>query len=142
MISIEKINNNIFEKTLDFLVSVPSIENVDVSILNNACVAMDNGSLVGCISYEEFGSVGLIRYFVFKKALDLNDLTLLIDKLKEEAINNSMKEFVCIAENNQIKELFTSLDFKIIDKSKVYIDEEKIENTIFKQSTFLKKQLV
>ena len=69
MINIERIDENYFNKTIDFLKSVPSIESVDDKILKNACVAIEDDKIVGCISYEEFGDKGLIRYFVFKKII-------------------------------------------------------------------------
>ena len=54
MINIERISNESFVKTIDFLRSVPSIENIDEGILNNACLALEDDKIVGCISYEEF----------------------------------------------------------------------------------------
>ena len=141
MISIERINDRIYDKTKEFLSSVPSIENIDEIILMNACVVNQGDSLVGCISYEEFGYVGLIRYFVFKKALDIKNLNNLVRELELNALDNNLKEFICIAENDQIKDLFTSLDFKVFDSSNIYIDEERIENTKFRDSIFLRKKL-
>ena len=68
MISVLKINEEWFSKTIDFLKSVPSIESIEENILKNACIALNDDKIVGCISYEEFTCKGLIRYFVFKKA--------------------------------------------------------------------------
>lgn len=141
MISVLKINDEWFSKTIDFLKSVPSIETIEEKILNNACIALDDDKIVGCISYEEFTSKGLIRYFVFKKALDLDYLEELVDKLKDNAIKKDIKEFVCVAESEQIKELFKTLNFEDVEESKIFIDEENIVNTNFKSSIFLKKQL-
>ena len=142
MISVLKINDVWFSKTIDFLKSVPSIESIEESILKNACIAVKEDKIVGCISYEEFTCKGLIRYFVFKKALDLDYLEKLLDELKENALKNNIKEFVCVAESDQIKELFKSLNFIDIKKSKIFIDEEDVSNTNFKSSIFLSKQLI
>ena len=141
MINIVKIDENYFDKTIEFLKSVPSIESVDDKILKNACVATEDDKIVGCISYEEFGDKGLIRYFVFKKALDIVFLDFLIEKLKYCAKENNINEFVCVAENNQIKELFLSLDFKEIDNKKIYIEEDNVKYTNFKMSSFLNMYL-
>ena len=119
MINIEKIDDTFFNKTIDFLRSVPSIEVVDDKILRNACIAVEDDKIVGCISYEEFGSKGLIRYFVFKKVLDMSYLDSLIDKLKENAKNNNINEFVCVAESEQIKELFKNLEFNEINNKQI-----------------------
>ena len=142
MISVLKINDEWFAKTIDFLKSVPSIESIEERILNNACIALDDDKIVGCISYEEFTCKGLIRYFVFKKALNLDYLDDLLEELKKNALKNNIKEFVCVAESEQIKELFKSLNFKDIKESKIFIDEENVCNTNFKSSIFLNKQLI
>ena len=141
MINIEKIDNNSFVKTLDFLKSVPSIETIDEKILSNACIALENTKIVGCISYEEFCEKGLIRYFVFKKALDMSYLDLLLEELKNNALENNIKEFICLAESDQIKDLFVGLNFKELKNRFIYIDEENVENTSFKSSIFLNMQL-
>ena len=141
MINIEKIDDTFFTKTIDFLRSVPSIESVDDKILKNACIALEEDKIVGCISYEEFGNKGLIRYFVFKKVLDMSYLNRLIDKLKENAINNKIDEFVCVAESDQIKELFRNLEFNEITNKQIFIEEENVLDTNFKMSTFLNMYL-
>ena len=141
MINIEKIDDTFFNKTIDFLRSVPSIEVVDDKILRNACIAVEDDKIVGCISYEEFGSKGLIRYFVFKKVLDMSYLDSLINKLKENAKNNNINEFVCVAESEQIKELFKNLEFNEINNKQIYIEEENVLETNFKSSTFLNMYL-
>ena len=141
MINIEKIDANYFNKTVDFLKSVPSIESVDDKILKNACIALEEDRIVGCISYEEFSDKGLIRYFVFKKILDMSYLDDLLHKLKENAINNNIKEFVCVAESEQIKELFKNLEFNEINDKQIYIEEENVMDTNFKMSSFLNMYL-
>ena len=137
MINIEKIDDTYFDKVIEFLKSVPSIEAVDDKILKNACIAIEEGKIVGCISYEEFSDKGLIRYFVFKKVLDMSYLDGLINKLKTNAIKNNIKEFVCVAENEQIKELFKNLEFEEITDKQIYIEEDNVLDTNFKMSSFL-----
>ena len=62
---IEEINNTNSKIAYDFLSGVPSIEKIDEHILSNAVLAFDNNKIIGCISFEEYDSIGLIRYFVF-----------------------------------------------------------------------------
>ncbi|UKI50439.1 MAG: hypothetical protein L6U99_03145 [Clostridium sp.] len=50
---------------------MPSIKEIDDDIISNAIIALDNNKIVGCISYEEYGLKGLIRYFIFKKILQI-----------------------------------------------------------------------
>ncbi|MDE6945712.1 MAG: hypothetical protein K2P14_00870 [Anaeroplasmataceae bacterium] len=142
MIRVEKINNSIFNHAIDFLTSVPSIDKIDEKILNNACIAFDEDKIVGCISFEEFSNKGLIRYFVFKKVLSLDYLEMLLNALEDSAKSKGITMLVCIAECSQIEELFKSLEFKGIEQSKIFINEENIYNTNFKSALFLNKLLV
>lgn len=142
MIRVEKINASILNHTIEFLASVPSIDKIDEKILNNACIAYDDDKIVGCISFEEFSDKGLIRYFVFKKALSLEYLEELLKTLENSAREKGLKMLVCIAESSQIEELFRSLEFQTITESKVFINEENILNTNFKSALFLNKLLV
>ena len=137
---IEEINNSNSKMAYDFLCGVPSIDKIDEMILSNAVLAIDNNKIVGCISFEKYDSNGLIRYFVFKKAMPNEFLELLLNKLEENALKLDICKLVCIADNKQIEDLFISLGFNYIEE-RVYINEEKIENTSFKDSRLLYKKL-
>lgn len=142
MIKIEKVNSETMKNAVEFLTSVPSIDKLDENILNNACIAYDNEKIVGCISFEEFSDKGLIRYFVFKKVLSLEFLEMLLKALERSAREKELHSLVCIAECNQIEELFRSLDFKDVATTHIFINEEPINNTSFKNATFLQKDLI
>ncbi len=141
MITVKKINPTIFSYALDFLQSVPSIEKIDEAILNNACLAYDEDKIVGCIAFEEFSDKGLIRYFVFKKVLSMEFLEQLLQELENNARQEGIQTLVCIAESNQIEELFRSLGFTEIKKSAIFINEDNVLNTNFKSALFLCKDL-
>ncbi len=141
MIQVEKINESSLKEVIEFLSSVPSIDKIDESILQNACIAYDEDKIVGCISFEEFSDKGLIRYFVFKKMLSLEYLEELLRVLEDHAKEIGLKMLVCIAECSQIEELFQSLEFKTIQESKIFINEENVSNTNFKSALFLNKLL-
>ncbi len=141
MIFVKEIDDSTKELVTNFLKSVPSIENIDVNILNNAVVALEDNKVVGCISFEVYDNKGLIRYFVFKKMLGDKILSELIEKLKENGCKYNLDMFVCIAENIQIEELFSSLGFKKVDSNLIFINEEHIKKTNFKNSSFLSKYL-
>jgi hypothetical protein len=137
---IEEISTNNSKMAYDFLESVPSIDKIDDKILKNAVLAIDNNKIIGCVSFEEYDSIGLIRYFVFKKALSNEFLNSLIDKLEENALKSNIDKLVCIADNKQIEDLFIGLGFYLVEE-KVYINEEMIEKTSFKNSRLLCKIL-
>lgn len=142
MIHVEKINESSLKEVKEFLSSVPSIDQIDETILSNACIAYDEDKIVGCISFEKFCDKGLIRYFVFKKVLSLEYLEELLNVLEQRAKEEDLQMLVCIAECSQIEELFKSLEFQEITDKKIFINEENVFNTNFKSSLFLNKLLV
>ncbi len=137
--TIEKINSSTVDDLKCFLSNVPSIDKIDEEILKNACIAFDDDKIVGCISFEKFCLKGLIRYFVFKKALMLTDLEELLKVLEINAKNLGINMLICIAECNQIEELFKSLNFCEIEKKNIFLNEENVLQTNFKSSSFLYK---
>lgn len=141
MITVENINPSVIPNVMEFLKSIPSIGQIDEQILKNACIAYEEGKIVGCIAFEEFSQNGLIRYFVFKKVLSIEYLETLLQALEKRALNQGIQTLVCIAECSQIEELFHSLGFEAIQKRSIFINEENVLNTNFKQALFLSKDL-
>lgn len=142
MITVERINPSAIPNVMEFLKSIPSIDNVDDQILSNACIAYEENKIVGCIAFEEFSEKGLIRYFVFKKVLSMEYLESLLSALEQNAIQKGLRTLVCIAECNQIEELFQTLGFKPIQSSFIFINEENVLDTNFKKALFLSKALI
>lgn len=142
MITVERINPSAIPNVMEFLKSIPSIDNVDDQILSNACIAYEENKIVGCIAFEEFSEKGLIRYFVFKKVLSMEYLESLLNALEQNAIQKGLRTLVCIAECNQIEELFQTLGFKPIQSSSIFINEENVLDTNFKKALFLSKALI
>lgn len=137
----ENVKDSNFKRVHDFLSGVSSIESVDDNILKNAVIALDNDKIVGCISFEEYDRIGLIRYFIFKKILSNDFLDELLEKLMINANSLKLKKIVCVADGEQIEELFLSLGFQYIEQ-KIFINEEKLENTLFSKSRMLYKNVI
>ena len=140
MLQIVNVNEGTYKDAYNFLCSVPSITDVDVDILNNGVIVMDDDRVIGSISFELYDNIGLIRYFVFKKNLPNSILCDLLERLEANARLLKLNSLVCVADNVQIENLFKELNFFKID-SYIFINEEKIENTSFKSSSFLQKKL-
>lgn len=140
MLQILNVDENTYKDAYNFLASVPSINDVDDSILRNGAIVVDDDRVIGSMAFEIYDNKGLIRYFVFKKSLPNSILIELLDKLQENARALNLDSLVCVADNIQIEELFKSLSFNIIN-SKIFINEEMIENTNFKSSSFLEKSI-
>lgn len=141
MLCVEKINNDNMEKIISFLTSVPSISTIDENIIKNSAAIIDDDKVVGSISFEQYDSIGLIRYFVFKRNMSNELLKNMIDSLNSTAIQKGITELVCIADNVPVFELFTELGFKEINKN-IFINEEKSINTSYGNSDFLSKRII
>lgn len=141
MISIEKIDNDNLTSFCEFLNKVPSISKLDETILKNGIIAKENNDIIGSISFEEYDKAGLIRYFVFKKKLDNNVLDDMINNLIIVAKEHNLEKLVSIADNYPTINLFKSLGFEAIEGD-VFIDEGEIENTNFKDSLVLIRNLI
>lgn len=141
MLCVEKINNDNMEKIISFLTSVPSISTIDENIIKNSAAIIDDDKVVGSISFEQYDSIGLIRYFVFKRNMSNELLKNMIDSLNTTAIQKGITELVCIADNVPVFELFTELGFKEINKN-IFINEEKSINTSYGNSDFLSKRII
>lgn len=124
-----------------FLTNVPSIKEIDDDIISNAIIALDNNKIVGCISYEEYGLKGLIRYFIFKNTPNSMTCEYLFNNLEAKIMGKGLKEIIGIAFDEITKDLFVNLGFKEVDNDSIYIDETKLEKSKFKNSTFLSKNL-
>lgn len=140
MLLVKNIDSENYSLVYDFLKSVPSINNIDERILKNASILFDDEKVIGCISFEEYDSIGLVRYFVFKKNLSVLVLNKMLDNLVKNAKGRSLLKLVCVADNDQIEELFKELDFELITK-RIYLNEEIIKNTIFGKSKMLLKNI-
>ncbi len=129
--SISVIRNNDINLLKNFLECIPSIKDIKEEVLLNSIVIVDNNNIVGNISIELYDKKGLIRYFVFRKSINSNYLTKMIEELIILAKELKLNEIICIADNNDVIELFRGLGFNVINKN-IYFDEElyKISNNV------------
>ncbi len=141
MFKIEKISQETFDKAKKFLLTVPSISEVDDEILSKAILVLDNSNLVGCVSYEIFTDIGLIRYFVFKKVLSESLIKELFLELEKSASLDGINKIFCVVNNDNIENLFSSLDFKFVNRDIVFIDEQSFTDLEFGDSNIMMREL-
>lgn len=139
--NVEKINKDNESMVINLLKNVNGLK-IEDHIINNCLVLLnDKNDIVGTISYEKFNYYALIRYFVFKRNIEYQDLLLLYEKLEEELKNNNMKESIAIINSEDVKEVFTFLGFKKIDKQKVFFDETIFTKTNYKDNEVYVKKI-
>ena len=125
-----------YEKVETFLKAVDGI-NIDSAVIRNASVLLDDKEdIIGLISFEVFGSNGLIRYFVFKKIINEESLEILFENLVKKAKAKRVTRLFSFVHNDTTTPIFEFLGFVRIDKTLVYIEEKKFEN-IYNQNAFV-----
>lgn len=135
--NVNKENGEMLKK---FLTNVPSINDIDEEIVENAVIALEENKIIGCISYEEFNKLGLIRYFIFKNSPSKLVFKELLSNLEQKVSAFGIEKLIGIACDEPTKELFVSLGFNN-DNKNIYIDETSQENTNFQNALFMFKEL-
>ncbi len=136
---IKLFNKNIKDKVYHFLENVKGLV-IDDNIVNNASVMLEEDEILGMISFEKFGYIGLIRYFIFQRTItDIYTIELL-NNLMEKARNEDVTTLISIINNLEVEEIFVLLGFQEVDKENVFFDETIFSNTEYKDSkVFIKK---
>ena len=129
----EKISNDTRNMVINLLSNIENLKLEDNIIDNCGVLLKDNGNIVGTISYEKYNNISLIRYFVFKKNIELESLLLLYNCLQKDLSEKEIKDVIGIVNTEEVKSVFEYLGFEMIDKEKVYFDETQFNKTSYNQ---------
>ncbi len=114
---------------------------VEEDILSNASVIIDQKQIVGMMSYEAFGCIGLIRYFIFQKSLNPSLTIELLNHVIQHAKLHHIEQLIGIVSSEEVEEVFILLGFHELSKENVYIDETIFSHTAYKDSKIYGIQL-
>ncbi len=114
---------------------------VDMDIVQNASYVEKDDQIIGVLSFETFQRIGLIRYFIFSQTVSDDIVYKLLDSVKRKASKLNIFYFVTLVMKKEIKDLFESLGFILIDNKKVYVEESCITKSNFKDIYILKCDL-
>ena len=141
MFEIKKINELTFDNVKSFLMGVPNIETVDEDVLKNASILFNDGKINGVISYELFFNYALIRYFVFKRCVDEMVVKELFHSIEKTIDGKEIEYIFSLVNQDDIYNLFASLDFKEINKEDIFIEEQVFQNSKFKDAKLMIKKI-
>lgn len=113
-----------YREVEDFLKTVKGVK-IDVDVIMNASMALDQGEIKGIISFECFGNIGLIRYFIFKQILDETIIKSLFNSLRMTASSKGINKIIAYISNVDTIPIFDFLGFKQSLIQNIYIEEEK-----------------
>lgn len=137
---VEKISNETNSMVINLLKNVKGLS-IESKIVENCHVLLnEKKDIVGTISFEKYNNYAIIRYFVFKRNIDYNDLKILYNDLENELRNLNIIQAIAIINSEEVKDVFELLDFKKIDKEKVFFDETIFTKTSYKDNdVYIKK---
>ena len=141
MYEIKKAEKDNFDVIRSFLLEVPAINEVDDEILKNAIILYQDSKIHGIISYESFFNYALIRYFVFKRGVDEMIVKELFDAIEESITDNDIEYIFSLVNQNEIFDLFTSLQFEEVNKDDVFIEEQCYQKAKFKDTRLMLKRI-
>ena len=145
MYYIRNVKKTNIDAVRNYLLNVPTIKKVDEEILKKAVVLSKNGEIYGVVSYEMIENYALIRYFVYKRNIDMDLLKELFSLLEEKLIKNNIYYILSLVENEQLFSLFSSLGFAedVEDDFCDYIVKSKNKNCKrMVKEIFLEKKLL
>lgn len=136
-----EVNEDNFNDVEDFLRNVATINDINKSIVENAVIIKDEDEIIGILSFEEFGQLGLIRYFIFKKAVKEDIVIELLEEVSKKAKSKGIKCFITLVMKDEIVNIFRSLGFVSIKSRDIFLDEENILDSKFKDCYVLKYEI-
>lgn len=135
-----KINKDTRNMVINLLQNINNLV-IEDFIIDNCCILVnEKEDIVGTISYERFSKLALIRYFVFKRSVSKEDLSILYNCLEEDLKKKNIISAVGIVNSDEVKEVFKCIGFQKIDKEKVFFEETLFTKTNLKDNdVFIKK---
>lgn len=131
-----------YEKVIEFLKSVNSINEIEDELFENAIIILnDEEEVVGMITFEMFRNKALIRYFIFDKEVEEQYLIEMYQKFFENLKNKDINRVFVIINDDNIKQMFNDLGFKEYNKEHFYLTEGTILNSKYKKATVMYYQI-
>lgn len=142
MYEIRKVSTENLDSIKAFLFEVPAIDSIDEDVLQNASVLYLEDKIFGIISYELFFNYALIRYFVFKRNIDEMVIRELFDSIVESVSEKDVDFIFSLVNQQDIFDLFSSLNFKEVNKEEIFIEEQVFQKSKFKDTKLMMKRII
>lgn len=134
-------NKEMKEKVIGLLQNINNLE-IDENIIKNCSLLLDESKdIIGIISYEKFDKVGLIRYFIFKRNIELDSLLLLYNCLENNIKKDGIKNVIGIVNSEEVREVFEYIGFKKFDSFYLFFDETNFLKTNYRDSLVYEKSI-
>ena len=136
---LSNINEDNKDIIVKFLNNIESITNIDYEILNNGVMIInEEKQICGYITYERFSEYGLVRYFIYQKNIDIEDVKKMYLELTKKAIDNEIKSLITIGNNDDVVNIFKQLNFYEIEFSDFIVNDRLLYGTEFENAIIMK----
>lgn len=136
---IKRANVENYQLIEDFLKRVPSIQDIKKEIIEQSSILInEDNEIVGIIAFEQFGKIGLIRYFIFQKTISNDDIKTLFLDLITYASSLGIKEVISVVQKDELLALFTSFGLTKVNNETIYLNETPFKETEFSQAKVLR----
>ncbi|MBQ8292980.1 MAG: hypothetical protein IJX78_04125 [Bacilli bacterium] len=137
---IEKINSENIKEIKRFIRRIPGISEINEEILNRVLILRNDFEIKAIISYECFSNKGLIRYFIFHKDVDFEELEMLVEEMIKNTKEESINLVLTVIDDESLVPFFEKLGFHKCLIENVYIGEVSLENTLYHNAIGLVKE--
>lgn len=136
---IRRANVENYQLIEDFLKRVPSIQDIKKEIIEQSSILInEDNEIIGIIAFEQFGKIGLIRYFIFQKTIRNEDIKTLFLDLINYASSLGIKEVISVVQKDELLALFTSFGLTKVNNETIYLNETPFKETEFNQAKVLR----
>lgn len=136
---IKRANVETYQLIEDFLKRVPSIQDIKKEIIEQSSILInEDNEIIGIIAFEQFGKIGLIRYFIFQKTISNDDIKTLFLDLITYASSLGIKEVISVVQKDELLALFTSFGLTKVNNETIYLNETPFKETEFSQAKVLR----
>ncbi|MGL4374050.1 MAG: hypothetical protein ACRCS6_09725 [Turicibacter sp.] len=100
-----------YNDVVTFLKQVTTLDHVNVDIIAQSILIRREQKLIGMVSYEPFGEVGIIRYFIYDKTVTPELIVNLFFELYKKANQKGVNQLIAVATHQYACHLFEMLGF-------------------------------
>jgi predicted enzyme involved in methoxymalonyl-ACP biosynthesis len=100
-------------KVVDFIRKVQIDVEPDREVLSCSVLIKDDEDIVGMVSYESHGDMGVVRYFLYDARIAGTDIAVsMFFELYKKAHNRGVKQLIAQVPNREVGMLFEMLGFR------------------------------
>ena len=103
-------------------------------MFENSILIEQDEKIEGMISYEIFRGRALIRYFIFDKEVEEDNIVQMYERFFQKLKEKGIKEIFVIISKDIIVEMFSDLGFVEFNKDEFFLTEHNIYETKYRDS--------